>query len=366
MPAQSLRKHPRAAPAFAVLLLSTAVSPVNADFTTAKRALDAGDYATALGHLQVDARQGHASALFELGRLYENGLGVPRSSDTAAVLYRVAWLQGSAQAEAALNRIANTMAGGQIVSAMQNAAQLQNSGRFVPALPGAPPARPAPPVAEAPVAPASPKPAPTAPAKPAPAPAPTAAPAVAGAGSRFDFKYTCAMQLKYQDKGSGGRYDMALYQPQPEPGYFMLGGVAQNNYDAPNGCALTIKPLDGAAAALLAPPSGWERVWRDKGTGATMDGSIWRGVPRSSEYVCLGHIGQTGKKEQPYVENYACVKRCLVQMVAPANPLWTTEATGAAFPIEVYVLPRTNSFVAVPEGQRPAAFSDLDPDAGCP
>ena len=174
------------------------------------------------------------------------------------------------------------------------------------------------------------------------------------------------MQLKYQDKGSGGRYDMALYQPMPEPGYYILGGYAQNNYDAPNGCAMTIKPMDSAAAAQLAPPVAWERVWRDKGTGATMDGSIWRAVPRSPDFVCLGHIGQTGKKEQPYVENYACVKRCLVQAVMPTNPLWTTELTGAAFPIEVYILPHINSFLAIPQGQRPAEFTDLNPEARCP
>ena len=173
------------------------------------------------------------------------------------------------------------------------------------------------------------------------------------------------MQLKYQDKGSGGRYDMALYQPRPEPGYFIIGGYAQNNYDAPNGCTLTIKPAAGAEAKLLSAPAGWERVWKDKGTGAIMDGSIWKAVPPSSDFVCLGQVGQTGK-EQPVVNNYACVNRCLVQAVRPTNPFWTTELTGAVSPIEVYILPHINSFVAVPGGQTPDEMPDLNPDASCP
>lgn len=356
----------------AILYLTFYCPVLSADFEAGQLALEEGDYATALAEWRQDAGQGHAEALLQLGRLYEKGLGVPRDAHTALVLYRVAYLQGNKQAENAVNRIANTTAGGDLARAMQHAAQLQQEGRYLPPLPGSPAA----PVAPAPVVPATQSKPPALPPSPSATASPSAtivatgpqpvaaAPAIQLAGRTHRLKYACSMQFKYQDRGSGGRQDLALFQPSPEPGYFALGGYAQNNYDQANGCSLTLKSPAGATNALLAPPASWERVWKDKGTGSMMDGSIWRAVPASHDYVCLGHVGQSGY-DPPAVEGYACVHRCMVHAVKPTNPLWSTEGTGARTPLAVYILPHINSFIAVPAGQAPAEMLDLNLEAEC-
>lgn len=338
----------------------------SADFEAGQQAFLAGDYATAIAEWRSDAVKGNGRALFQLGQMYEKGLGVPQDSYTAFVLYRVAYQQGQKQSEDAANRAAGALAGGDLARGVAESERLKREKRYLPVLPGAPVA------ARTAEIQAPPEPPPV-PAKPQPA-APPATPAVqrtqapatvpaAAVGRAYDALYTCNMQLKYQDRGSGGLRDLALFDPMPAPGYFIFGGYAQGAYDTAHGCVLSIK-AEQQGGALLALPQRFERVWKDKGTGAQMDGSIWRAVPPSEDYVCLGQVGQTGK-ETPSVPQYRCVHRCLVHSMPPTNPLWTTENTGADAKIAIYNLPHINSFVATPKDQPPPEILDLDPNGVC-
>ena len=54
---------------------------------------------------RLAAGQGNTLALNNLGGLYENGLGVPKSVDEAIALYRKGAEAGSAQAVANLKRL---------------------------------------------------------------------------------------------------------------------------------------------------------------------------------------------------------------------------------------------------------------------
>ena len=60
------------------------------------------DYATALRLLQPYAAQGDASAQYNLGLMYEKGLGVPQDYNEAVKLYRLAAAQGNAPAQSNL------------------------------------------------------------------------------------------------------------------------------------------------------------------------------------------------------------------------------------------------------------------------
>lgn len=333
---------------------------VRADVEAGKKAYQAGDYATAMSEWRWDAGQGNPAALTHLGRMFEMGEGVGADPYIAFVLYRVALGQGNRQAEQAANRVANLLPGQDLARGVDEATRLAASGKYVPAMPGvaaaAPPPKPAAPAAK----PEVPKPAPT----PAPAAAATtpaaAVAATAPAAARIEYRYACNMLLRWQDKGSGGIHDLALFQAESEPGFFIVGGHAQSNYDRADDCALTLQ----AGGNLLVPPAGWDRVWKDKGTGAHMDGSIWRARSPDAEHVCLGDIGQTGK-QQPTVAQYRCVHRCLVTFVHPTAPLWTTENTGAEAALTVFRLPHAKSFVAVQGGLAPAELLDLNPNAVC-
>jgi hypothetical protein len=82
------------------LLLALAVAaPARADFEAGVAAARAGDYATALREWQPLAESGNRDAQFNLGLLYENGLGVARDDASALAWYRRAAERGDAGAQ---------------------------------------------------------------------------------------------------------------------------------------------------------------------------------------------------------------------------------------------------------------------------
>jgi len=78
----------------AVLLGSVGMS-WSADFQKGLTAAQNGDYATALREWKPLAEQGHATAQYSLGVIYDNGYGVPENDKTAVKWYRLAAEQGN-------------------------------------------------------------------------------------------------------------------------------------------------------------------------------------------------------------------------------------------------------------------------------
>lgn len=71
-----------------ILLLLALPLAAAADFEAGVAAARAGDYATAMREWRPLAEAGNAEAQFNMGLLYENGLGVPQDGATAALWYR--------------------------------------------------------------------------------------------------------------------------------------------------------------------------------------------------------------------------------------------------------------------------------------
>jgi hypothetical protein len=89
--------------ALACLLLAlAAAAPARADFEAGIAAARTGDYASALRAWRPLAEQGHRDAQFNLGLLYENGLGVAKDGAEAARWYRLAAEQNDRTAQAYL------------------------------------------------------------------------------------------------------------------------------------------------------------------------------------------------------------------------------------------------------------------------
>ena len=84
-----------------VLLLTLLVGnpAFSADFHKGVTAYKSGDFATALREWKPLAEQGDASAQFNLGMMYQKGIGVPRGYKTAVKWYRLATEQGFARAQ---------------------------------------------------------------------------------------------------------------------------------------------------------------------------------------------------------------------------------------------------------------------------
>jgi hypothetical protein len=92
--------------ALAGLLVALAVAaPARADFEAGVAAARAGDYATALREWRPLAESGNRDAQFNLGLLYENGLGIDRDGAEAARWYRLAAEQNDRTAQAYLGEM---------------------------------------------------------------------------------------------------------------------------------------------------------------------------------------------------------------------------------------------------------------------
>ena len=174
----------------------------------------------------------------------------------------------------------------------------------------------------------------------------------------------CDYQLSYQDKGSGGKIDGSFFLPRVPEGYAMIGGYAQGNYHPPSDCVLAVKPANEESISLLQVPDNWQRIWKDKGSGASKDGSVWHASPRSGDYVCLGSVAQPGYK-QPTLNNYVCVHRCLVEDAPFGALVWSTKGTGSKQKLYTYKLNNSNSFYSVASKERPPFLQDLKAKTKC-
>ena len=79
-----------------VFMLAT---PVLADFQAGLEAADRGDYHTAVKEFQLSAERGDVKARYNLGVMYQLGLGVPQDDQEAVRWYRLAAEQGDASAQ---------------------------------------------------------------------------------------------------------------------------------------------------------------------------------------------------------------------------------------------------------------------------
>ena len=98
-------------------------------------------------------------------------------------------------------------------------------------------------------------------------------------------------RLIYTDRGTGADTDLAVFQPEIPNGFFMMGHFGQPNHqNLMNGVVPVIKPLDPAA---VAPPSSFEAMYSDQGSGGDQDVTFWR-VIAPPGYVAMGDIVNIG------------------------------------------------------------------------
>jgi TPR repeat protein len=80
-------------------VIASASGSIGAEFGTGRKALNRGDYATALKEFRPLAEQGNARAQTVLGLMYANGVGVPQDDTEAVKWFPLAGSQENAQAQ---------------------------------------------------------------------------------------------------------------------------------------------------------------------------------------------------------------------------------------------------------------------------
>ena len=73
---------------------------------------------------------------------------------------------------------------------------------------------------------------------------------------------------------------------------------------------------------------------------------MWRAIPPSDEYVCIGTIPQKGY-EKPVLPNYRCVNAIFTEKVITNSLIWSDKGSGAKKKVTMFKLPNSGSFVAV-------------------
>ena len=84
---------------FSALIVSILSSPVLAGFTEGVAAYGSGNAPLAAKEFRAAAKEGHADSQFNLGLMYEKGIGVNKDEKEAVVWYLKAALQGNSYAQ---------------------------------------------------------------------------------------------------------------------------------------------------------------------------------------------------------------------------------------------------------------------------
>ncbi|MGY2338896.1 Vps62-related protein [Pseudomonas sp. SDO5532_S415] len=148
--------------------------------------------------------------------------------------------------------------------------------------------------------------------------------------------FTTEFQRIWDTKGSDSK-PATFWRPSPAPdllpGFFPLGDVAASGYDNINGnkvvavvCEAEAPSADSAKGKALSQPVDFEQVWKDTGSGARKDCSLWRPIPPEG-YVTLGLV--CSDHEKPPLNAVRCVRSDLVIASNLGDLIWDDKGSGA-------------------------------------
>ncbi|MER5490759.1 Vps62-related protein [Streptomyces sp. NPDC002490] len=142
---------------------------------------------------------------------------------------------------------------------------------------------------------------------------------------------------RWDDRGSKATMHGAFFNPeQASPDWKCLGslGHAGNHEDISGRRATILVRGVNAADQMVKPPVRFERIWRDQGSGANVNGAVWRPIPPSG-YVALGDVwGSWNSWEPPAAEWFGCIRRefagrSYVREGSVGDLIWWDKKSGA-------------------------------------
>ena len=152
----------------------------------------------------------------------------------------------------------------------------------------------------------------------------------------FEYKdivigFTSTFKLMWNDQGSGSKRNGAYWRPILPPemkDFHVLGDLGRDDYSDVNGKTpvAVVKDAKGSSGTALRPPTKFQRVWTDSGSGAKRDGAMWRPIPPDG-YVALGLICTNGST--PSTDDISCLRSDLVVAAYPDGLIWDDTGTGA-------------------------------------
>ncbi|QJI32262.1 Vps62-related protein [Pseudomonas sp. ADAK18] len=151
--------------------------------------------------------------------------------------------------------------------------------------------------------------------------------------------FTSEFTPLWNDQGSGSVRSASFWRPVPSSdflaGYFPLGDLAVPGHDNINKRNIVAVVKEGeppGSEALvkdkaLSQPDDYELVWKDSGSGAYANGSIWRPIPPEG-YVAMGLVCGTGH-DKPSRNAIRCVRADLIIASYVGELIWNDRGSGA-------------------------------------
>ena len=131
-------------------------------------------------------------------------------------------------------------------------------------------------------------------------------------------------ELIWNDKGSGGKYDVSIFRSEGPADYFSLGDIAIEGFGDLK-VSYVAKSVESNA---LREPVDYRERWNDKGSGSKWDGSVWEPVCPGG-YVSLGHVAVKGKYgKEPKKSDVSCVLKKYVT-AGKWEWVWNDKKTGS-------------------------------------
>lgn len=137
----------------------------------------------------------------------------------------------------------------------------------------------------------------------------------------------------------GAKHHVTMYRPLPGTGFWIIGDYAAKGYPhSPTGSSLLVKAVnDNPDSPLIKPPTGYRRVWRDKGTGGDHNGSIWFPVPPDG-YHSIGFVVNKGQDKAPSLDDYACIRHDQVAAVGVTHQIWSDSGSDGTEDVAIFAI----------------------------
>ena len=144
----------------------------------------------------------------------------------------------------------------------------------------------------------------------------------------------------------GSCASVQVHRPQPSASTsFIIGDAGVYGSNAPTGAAVIVQSVNDPNGTLMQPPTGWNQVWNDRGSGGSNDGAIWS-ARAPDGFIGIGAVANNGY-DAPTIPNYRCIDHnLLTQVNSGLTSIWKDQGSHADEDVEFWAIPGLpNAFV---------------------
>ena len=141
------------------------------------------------------------------------------------------------------------------------------------------------------------------------------------------------LKLIWNDAGSGAHADVSIWRAESRDGYYPVGDIVVATHAKPR-IGFLLKPTNAHGDAIRVPVS-YHPIWNDGGSGADRDVTLWK-VTCPGGYVSLGNVATSGG--YPAVGDVYCVKSSYTTYGSATNwgYIWRDHGSGAHRDVSIF------------------------------